>query len=176
MSRIVDSLKLLFLVSSILLCTSTFSFGADTMDPAEITEVVSEYETGGYLAQLGNYNVIVPMQIFVNSGSNAITPADSSSIKIGSVIKAELSGKDENGMWRASSFTIYEGAGLDEALQDLDEDATLRIKGSLKHIAEATSARSEEPESTTAAAQEPGESSSNSNSGVLRFENGVWKN
>ena len=79
-------------------------------------------------------------------------------------------------MWRASSFTIYEGAGLDEALQDLDEDATLRIKGSLKHIAEATSARSEEPESTTAAAQEPGESSSNSNSGVLRFENGVWKN
>jgi len=170
MLSVLNSIKKSIGVSVLLLCWFAAHSSAATFDQETLTEVVLEYEDGAYLVQLGNYSVIVPSVIFLDSGNDQVTEADRSVLKIGTLVKADISGQNEEGLLEAASFTVYQGEGLETALEALDEDSRLRIGDTMQRIAN-TSVSATQTE--TAGAEN--ETSSDETSS-LTFENGVWKN
>ena len=107
----------------------------------EVIDLVYEWSPQGTAIQVGDYMISDFGSVWLDRGNEDIVQSGNSVIKQGSLVKALLADKDENGFWHADRIIVLSGSALDDAMEKLPEPKRKELLENLKSEVESLAPR-----------------------------------
>lgn len=153
------------IIAGFVLFFSTTSFSnvssdITTKEGNELIDIVYEYNMESSVVQVGDFVIDGIDTVFIDQGKGKVFQSSKKKISVGILVKVDLIGSDENGVWRAKKITIYSGDGLEEVLQSFSEEKRKQLLAVMESFTD-----SEKTDQKPKMHQED-----------LHLENGVWVN